>query len=222
MRDLGAFCKRHNIKMHSTFVAALVLAMKRVRRPEFERFDVLNIVSYREDLKASNTLFRPLFSWIKVENVNPQDSFLKIAELVHTSLHRQRDEEGRHILNLKITEMQLAYGPTSAELLSRVQFPPNLINVTNRGRLESSGSYPEGGLEPVLTMPEIYGVGGNTPYFGLQGPGGIGITVGVTTYKDHFYTTASMLEDERIGLGEQVSEQVLQAMESILIENAHF
>ena len=68
-------------------------------------------------------------------------------------------------------------------------------------------------------MPEIYGVGGNGPYFGVQGPGSNGITVGMTTFKRILNATASVIEDEKIGLGEKTADAILEAQEDILIAN---
>ncbi len=215
VQKLRLYCKQHDIKMHSTLVAALILAVKKVVNPPFATFQSLTIVSFRDAMGVSKYQFRPLFSWLEVDNVNPNDSFLKIAKFIHTNLHAQLDA-GKHVGNLKATEAKLAQKPTADEMISQVRIAPNLVNLTNRQELGSKGTYPEAETEPALVMPEIYGVGGNAPYFGLQGPGGIGITVGVTTFNDIFYLTASCLEDEKLGLGEQMGQEVLIEMENIL------
>lgn len=215
VQKLRLFCKQHDIKMHSTLVAALILAVKKVVNPPFETFQSLTIVSFRDAMGIPKYQFRPLFSWLAVDDVDPSGSFLEIAKFVHTNLHAQLDA-GKHVENLKATEAKLAQKPTAEEMVSQVRIAPNLVNLTNRQELGSKGKYPEAEAEPVLIMPEIYGVGGNAPYFGLQGPGGIGITVGVTTFNDIFYLTASCLEDEKLGLGEKIGEEVLIEMEKIL------
>ena len=215
VQKLREYCKQHDIKMHSTLVAALILAVKKVVNPAFDRFQSLTIVSFRDAMGVPKYQFRPLFSWLEVDNVNPNDSFLQIAKYVHTNLHAQLDA-GKHVANLKVTEEKLSQKPTAEELISQVRIAPNLVNLTNRQELGSKGVYPEAEAEPVLIMREIYGVGGNGPYFGLQGPDGIGITVGVTTL-DTFCMTASMLENTKLGLGEEIGEQVLIEMENILI-----
>ena len=216
---LKRLCHQHSIKVHSTLVAALVLAVKKVKNPPDETFQSLSIVSFRDLLGVSKQLFRPLFSWLKVEEVNPARSFLEIAARVHKELHDQLDR-GKHVENLKISEAQLQKGPTPEELLSQVRFPRNLVNLTNRQEIGSTGKYPECDSDPIITMESIYGFGGNSPYFGLQGPGGFGLTVGVTTFNNVFFCSASCIEDTTIGLGEEMSEQVLRTMEDILIEHA--
>jgi hypothetical protein len=217
VQNLATYCRKHGIKIHSALEAALVLAVKKVKPSPFATFTALSIVSLRDSLGVSKDDFRPLFSMVAVDGVDPNQSFLKIAQKIHTDLHSQL-KAGKHVDSLKATEQELARNPTAEEMVSQIRIPPNLINVTNRQELGSSGSYPEGAADPVLTMPGIYGVGGNSPYFGLQGPGGIGITVGVTTFNGIFFTTASSLEDPKIGISERESEAILKEMENILIE----
>lgn len=215
VQKLRLYCKQHEIKMHSTLVAALILAVKKVVNPPFETFQSLTIVSFRDAMGIPKYQFRPLFSWLAVDDVDPSSGFLKIAKFVHTNLHAQMNA-GKHVENVKAAEERLAQKPTAEEMVSELRIAPNLVNLTNRQELGSKGKYPEAEAEPVLIMPEIYGVGGNAPYFGLQGPGGIGITVGITTFNDIFYSTASCLEDEKIGLGEKIGEEVLVEMENVL------
>lgn len=219
VQNLRSYCKKHEIKIHSTLVAALVLAMKKIKNPQFETFQALTIVSFRDALETPKSEVRPLFSWLRVDNVNPNESFLNIAKYIHHNLHAQL-KSGAHVANIKTTEQDLLRKPTAEEFVSRLRLSKNLINLTNRQELGSSGKYPEREKEPILTMPEIYGVGGNTPYFGVQGPGGIGITVGVTTFNDRFYTTASVLEDESVGIGEKMAEEILIEMENLLLKEA--
>lgn len=212
------YCKEHEIKVHSVLAASLVLAMKEVVDPlPFETLDVLSIVSFRNALKVSNDYFEPLFSWLAVNDVTPNCSFEEIAQRIHTDLHSQMDS-GDHVKNLRATELQLAGQATAADLFRRILIPKNLVNVTNRGELVTSGFYPEGSENAVIEMTEIYGVGGNSPYFGLQGEEGKGLTVGITTVFGNLFTSASCLEDESIGLGEDKAEKVLKKMEEILLK----
>jgi hypothetical protein len=216
---LADYCHKHKIKIHSALEAALVLAVKKIKRSPFETFEALSIVSLRDLLAVSKDDFRPLFSMVKVGGIDPNKSFLEIAKQIHTGLHTQL-REGKHVDSLKVTEWELSRNLTAEQMVSLVRMPPNLVNVTNRQELGSTGSYPEEELDPVLTMPEIYGVGGNSPYLGVQGPNGIGITVGVTTFKGIFFTTASSLEDPKLGISEEESLAILQEMETILIRES--
>ena len=136
VENLSRFCKQQcpPIKIHSTLVAALILAVKKVVNPSFKTLDALTIVSFRDALGVPKSQFRPLFSWLKVEEVDPTQSFQEIALFVHKKLHAQLDA-GQHVENLRTTEVQLALNPTAEELISQIQVPPNLVNVTEQARI---------------------------------------------------------------------------------------
>ena len=214
---LKAWCRDHQLKVHGALAAALIKAVKEVRNPPDSTYESLSIVSFRDALGVSKKLIRPLFSWLKVEAVDPSKSFLEIATMIHNELHEQLDS-GKHVENLMRSAAQLRNNPTPEDLLSQISFPPNLVNLTNRQELGSCGKYPEQTEDTVMSMDGIYGFGGNSPYFGLQGPGGFGPTIGVTTFRGKFFCSASFIEDTRIGLGEEMAERVLKAMEAILIK----
>lgn len=168
------FAKSKQITVHAVLYAAYIKAIYEVKRPPFEEFAALSIVSLRKILNAPEAM-RPLFTWF-VEKVNPETPFLEIALQIHKSLHKMLEDKDYEQSVFEISE-RLKQDPTPAALLLEKKTPKNLINLSNIGRARVSEDY------GPLKITGLDAFGGASPYFDYSYlSGGISMSLAVRTF----------------------------------------
>lgn len=208
-RNVITWSKVNNIKIHAILFAALLMAVRDVLKPDFDKFLAVTAVNYR-------SFFKPPFSKeaLGLMRTRVSEEFTlsdhcnlkELAKAINTSVHSQLDS-GKHILNLKALEKRLQRNISPEELLQRNKFPGNAVIQTNVGTLEFSGDYPHSDL----SLKELFfyadvSLFSETP---------TNVVLGVLTFRQKIFLSLWFLEKL---VKEVEAKEILTKMKKFLVD----
>lgn len=187
-RNVIAWSKANNVKVHAILFAALLLSVRDVLQPDETHFLAMTAVNYRSSFKPafSKQVLALMRTLINEEFEVPDSCDLKeLAKAINASVHAQLDA-GQHIMNLKALEKRIQGGASPQELLQRCKFLPHAVTQTNVGVLEFSGDYPH----PNLSLNELFFYADVTPFCETR----TNVILGTLTFRDKVFLSLWFLE----------------------------
>lgn len=172
------FSRANNIKVHAILFAALLMSVKEVLKPDFDKLNAVSAVNYRSSFKPpfSSEVLALMRTLIQEEfSISDHVKLTDFAKVINTSVHSQLDA-GEHVLNLKALEKRLERGASPQELLQRCKFPLNSVGQSNVGALNFTGHY----SDSQLALNELFFFADITPFCSDR----VNVVLGTLTFRD--------------------------------------
>lgn len=186
-KNMIAWSKANNVKVHAILFAALLLSVRDVLQPDENRFLAMTAVNYRSSFKPafSKQVLALMRTLINDEfEVGNNCDLRGLAKAINGSVHAQLDA-GKHVMNLKALARRIQRGASPQELLQRSKFAPNAVTQTNVGALEFSGDYPH------LSLNELFFYADVTPFCEKR----TNVILGTLTFRDKVFLSLWFLEE---------------------------
>ncbi|MDR3624181.1 MAG: condensation domain-containing protein [Chlamydiales bacterium] len=204
-KKILVWSKEQGVKVHATLFAALLLAVRRVVKPDFENFQALTVINYRRFFTppVPNEVMKLLRAGMITEvEVALEDDLASIARAIHDDVHSKLDS-GEAIYPLKVMAERSSVEMSAQEVWKRALKPSNVIAVTNLGVLNFTGDY------TGLVLDQLFFVADVRPFFEEAN----NFVLGAHTFKGKTMLTLWFLQE----LVEEVTaNQILAHMQEIL------
>lgn len=196
--------KAQGIKVTGTLFAALLLAVKRVVKPDFDEFTAVIAVNIRSSFSppVSNEVLTLLRNIMTHKCSIQNENFASLAKKIHQSVHQQL-QSGEHVFNLKSLEKRLSRYVSPKEMWQRAKLPDNAILLTNIGDVKFSGKYGN------LSLNELFFVSNIDCY--IEKP--TNFILGTLTFQGKIFSSLWFIEEL---VDESVGQKILSEMKEIL------